>query len=414
MILVAIPLPRYNRSRLSLPWTVIHVKPGRTALKENVSVAVNGNSQSAVGARLSAVDWDFPSANGCVDIHSIHPYPAKFIPEIPRRLIRVLGVQPGTAVLDPFCGCGTTLVESQAAGFSSIGVDLNPIACLISRVKTSPLPPSLLETAAKCAETAGSNKNPIIPSIPNLDHWFLRPVQEALASLLSEVASLPDLVVRDHLRLAISSIIVRVSNQDSDTRYAAIPKRVTFDDVLSAFLNACKRLVSCKKEVPILQNATVIEHDAMTLTRHNISQPVSLVITSPPYPNAYEYWLYHKYRMWWLGDDPIRVRSREIGARPNFFRKNHATAEDFRHHMHKLFGFLMQVLCSGGYVCVVIGRSKIHGKEVDNAAFVVSVAEEWSLRQIADLTRRIAPTRKSFNLSHARIKNENLLVFQRS
>ena len=43
-------------------------------------------------------------------------------------------------------------------------------------------------------------------------------------------------------------------------------------------------------------------------------------MTSPPYPNAYEYWLYHKYRMYWLGMDPIAVRQQEIGARPHYFR----------------------------------------------------------------------------------------------
>ena len=46
----------------------------------------------------------------------------------------------------------------------------------------------------------------------------------------------------------------------------------------------------------------------------DIPRRVGLVITSPPYPNAYEYWLYHKYRMYWLGLDPIAVKKQEIGA----------------------------------------------------------------------------------------------------
>jgi len=57
--------------------------------------------------------------------HNFHTYPAKFIPQIPRTIIRQLSV-PGDIVLDPFCGCGTTLVEAKLLGRSSIGIELNP------------------------------------------------------------------------------------------------------------------------------------------------------------------------------------------------------------------------------------------------------------------------------------------------
>ena len=52
------------------------------------------------------------------------------------------------------------------------------------------------------------------------------------------------------------------------------------------------------------------------------------LVTSPPYPNAYEYWLYHKYRMYWLGFDPIPIRENEIGARPHYFKTNHQDETD--------------------------------------------------------------------------------------
>ena len=87
---------------------------------------------------LEAVDWDFRRRATDRKIEGIHPYPAKFIAEIPRALLTALPMQRGTAVLDPFCGSGTTLVECQRRGIPAIGIDLNPIACLISRVKTAP------------------------------------------------------------------------------------------------------------------------------------------------------------------------------------------------------------------------------------------------------------------------------------
>src|SRR2546421_12091818 len=37
--------------------------------------------------------------------------------------------------LDPFCGCGTTLLESARQGVCSYGVDLNPLATFLAQTK---------------------------------------------------------------------------------------------------------------------------------------------------------------------------------------------------------------------------------------------------------------------------------------
>jgi hypothetical protein len=43
----------------------------------------------------------------------------------------------GGPVLDPFCGSGTTLIESRRLGLPSVGIDLNPVAVLIARTSTA-------------------------------------------------------------------------------------------------------------------------------------------------------------------------------------------------------------------------------------------------------------------------------------
>ena len=364
--------------------------------------------------KLANVDWDFPERVSHSGIEGLHPYPAKFVAELPRTLLNILPIPAETAVLDPFCGSGTTLVESQRHGLASVGIDVNPIACLMSQVKTESVPPGLAETARDVLDRAQRERDPAIPAIPNLDHWFRRPVQKALAALTSALTAVPT-EYQAPLRLALSSIIVRVSNQESDTRYAAVEKQVAAEDVFRGFAQATRRIsdVLQKRPYPLVP-ATVLEADTLALDPKQILGRIGLVITSPPYPNAYEYWLYHKYRMWWLGFDPIAVKTQEIGARAHFFKRNHHTAEDFVRQMTQTFALLQAVLVPDGYACFVVGRSRIHGRVVDNARIIEDAGLAAGFERVFAAERALAPNRKSFNLSHANIKTETVLLLRRA
>lgn len=362
---------------------------------------------------LAKIDWNFTQRTRQNHIEGIHPYPAKFIPEIPATLLDWLPLPSGTVVLDPFVGSGTTLVECQRRGLSSIGVDLNPIACLISRVKTGPLARGIDQALDDVLNFAIGMPKVEIPDIPNLSHWFAVPIQETVARLTTAIrASQP--VFQDVLSLALSSILVRVSNQESDTRYAAIEKNVTSASVFAAFASAVRRIEAAltSRDYKLAQ-ARILERDTLSLTAADFSQPIGAIITSPPYPNAYEYWLYHKYRMWWLGHDPLAVKEREIGARAHFFKTSRHTADSFVHQMTRTFEMITAVLVPNGYACFVVGRSKIHGKIVDNASIIETAAESFGFRLAFRAERVIAATRKAFNLSHANIKTETLLVLTR-
>ena len=385
-------------------------------LVADASRSFNSNSgfaDSLLEKHLRSVDWDFPERVAHSDIEGIHPYPAKFVTELPRALLDNLPVQDGTVVLDPFCGSGTTLVECQRRGLPSVGIDLNPIACLMTRVKTAPLPLGLEEAAHALLVRARRVRKPVIPDIPNLGHWFERPVQNALAALTEAIDGTPA-PCRDIFQLALSSIIVRVSNQESDTRYAAVEKNVAADDVFTGFLRAYRRIqVALDARDYSLAPVGIIEADTLALDPKQIKDRVSLVITSPPYPNAYEYWLYHKYRMWWLGHDPIEVKSREIGARAHFFKKNHHTPEDFVWQMRQTFSLINAVLVRGGYACFVVGRSRIHGHIIDNAQTIEDAGRAAGFERVFSAERILSANRKSFNLSHANIKTETVLVLRR-
>ena len=370
-------------------------------------------------ARFVHTDWSFSSRTAPSPIEALHPYPAKFVADLPRRLLDILPVPRGTAVLDPFCGSGTTLVECQRRGLPAVGIDLNPIACLISQVKTSPLAGGLAATAASVVGQVAGRKNAAnVPDLPRLDHWFAPEVQRALAGLTAAIATAPP-DHRDALRLALSSIVVRVSNQESDTRYAAICKKVRAADAFAGFRRAADRIEKALAArdyalapVSVLESDTTSVNPDELVSVVNDGRRVGLVITSPPYPNAYEYWLYHKYRMYWLGMDPLAVKVREIGARAHFFKRNPHTADDFARQMKQTLELLRAVLVRGGYVCFVIGRSRIHGQTVDNAAIIEEVGWSLGFARVLSAKRTLAAASKSFNPSYGRIKTETILVLR--
>ncbi len=105
------------------------------------SVALSNTPQSITIAdfvgdtndALSSIDWDFSDAPASKGLHAIHPYPAKFISQIPRKLIELFHPGDFSVILDPFCGSGTTLAEAIDLGLNAYGIDVHPIACLTAQ-----------------------------------------------------------------------------------------------------------------------------------------------------------------------------------------------------------------------------------------------------------------------------------------
>ncbi len=137
-----------------------------------------------------------------------------------------------------------------------------------------------------------------------------------------EVALINDEKVRDLLLVSMSAIIVNVSNQESDTRYAAINKNINLGKTITLFMKKSNDLINFHKhfmkkiprknvKVKIFQTDT---RDLKFIPKNS----VDIIITSPPYANTYDYYLYHKHRMRWLSMDVSYAQYNEIGSRREF------------------------------------------------------------------------------------------------
>ena len=99
---------------------------------------------------LPADYWDFREDDTKEFTHGIHNYPAMMVCPISRNIIRLVKeIQPVNALLDPFAGSGTVLVEGMLSGIEEVaGNDINPLALLLTKVKTTPIQSEFLNKEA--------------------------------------------------------------------------------------------------------------------------------------------------------------------------------------------------------------------------------------------------------------------------
>src|SRR3989344_8377422 len=97
------------------------------------------------GIKYKDISWDFRKDFTKYSNHGFHTYPAMMIPQVARRLIRTYG-KNAKVLLDPFMGSGTALLEATLhTNFEkAYGIDINPLALLISKVKTTPIDSKIL------------------------------------------------------------------------------------------------------------------------------------------------------------------------------------------------------------------------------------------------------------------------------
>ena len=405
------------------------------AIVEQATTANSTSIQSSAISKLKATDWNLTTANTAYLTHNIHPYPAKFIPQIPNMLIQELS-SVGDTVADIFCGSGTTLLEARQLKRNTIGLDANPLATLISRVKTTPLRACALDILTEHGEAVqrlAASIDPVggdlfsqglpfksdawRPDAKVCELWFEPFVVEELAELRRLIDEVPSAPVRNLCAVTLASIIVVVSLQDSDTRYVRRKKRITPGDTVKRYL---RQLHANTRAVEKLADVIEPRFSCNVVTANVLAPPelppFDLVVTSPPYPNAFSYHLYHRTRLLWLGLDPAPFKSIEIGSHRKYSAKgpNRATVETFEAELNTIVSWLYGQLTDRGYVCFVVGDSTIAGERIDNAQLVVNVAGEQGFEEHARINRSIAQTRKALNPKMGGIKTEKIVILQKT
>jgi site-specific DNA-methyltransferase (cytosine-N4-specific) len=370
---------------------------------------------------LQEIDFDFIGEDTSYLTHSFHPYPAKFPPQLPKQILLTFSKQ-GETVLDPFCGSGTTMVEARLQGINSVGVDVNGLACLLSKVKSTPLfldqclliEKIMQEIANESFYWQMGDKQAVqLPNIEGLAHWFQTNVAEELTFLRKKIETISDNDVKDFFKVVLSSIIVRVSNQESDTRFAAINKNIPDSFALKIFLEKAnefyKRIKIFSEQATNKVTVKVFNADSRDLSFLK-SESFDLIITSPPYANTYDYYLYHKFRKRWLDLDVAFAQYNEIGSRREFSSLKKST-EKWVEDLQKSFAEMSRVLKAGKQAFIVIGDSVIRKQLLKIDEAISGFAHSVGFKVIDIVSSDLANHSRLFNPAFVqRGKKEHLIL----
>ena len=231
-------------------------------------------------------------------------------------------------------GSGTTVLEASLLGRRAIGVDLDPLALRVSRVKTRAVDHEHLRSAGDSVVTSADvllkDKATLDTELERrfgpatrdfLDYWFSRETQHELLALLLTIEEEPATDLREVLEVVFSSIIITKSGGVSLARDLAHtrPHRVAGKVIQSAIAQFRIRL---RKSLTAL---AALPDDVLPVELHHADarqlplddESVDLVITSPPYANAIDYMRAHKFSLVWFGE-PISslsaLRATYIGS----------------------------------------------------------------------------------------------------
>lgn len=286
--------------------------------------------------------WDFKDCDTSGLVHGIHSYPAMMIYPISRNLLNILTeIRPFNTILDPFSGSGTVLVEAMLKGINRIyGNDLNPLARLISKVKTTLVEEEILlknktqvlkniekaysinskllseidnyiltKKGLDITEKTGwgdnapsyikeflsiNNSNLEVPDFKNIGFWFKPKVILELQIIKNEILKIEDKDIKDFFLIAFSETIRLVSNRRNGEfkMYRMTPEKIykfnpnvkdTFTKIL---LKNIEKEIEFSKEINDNSiNIMIANNDAKNL-EDIPNASIDLIITSPPYGDS--------------------------------------------------------------------------------------------------------------------------------
>lgn len=401
--------------------------------------------------------------------HGLFRFPGRFHPPLVAHL---LGLHPEAKIIgDPMVGSGTVAVEAVACGKDGLYSDVDPLSCLLTRAKSRPVDPNwLLKTVqsiiakSQPMAKAGVKQSEALDSIddlegstqfrapPNLFHWFEPYIIVNLCKTLHSAAEVRcSSRRRDALLAVFAGVLRRLSRADPNTssglevtriRLEALKNGLRFD-MASELMRKANLLAQGYRELSETSgkvDVEVVQFDTRnwsTLCAQSGKWP-DLIVTSPCYISAIEYWRRHKLEYSWLGLVPpenlagvkhsflgMGDEEPEVEKLPDYVQRTYAklnkigrrsdarTLARYFCDSSKWLAEVANVLDrTDGIAYVVVGSNTNHGITVDTPYALQQIATSEGLFVSCLMRYRIKNSYMQYPTKGKRIKVESILKME--
>lgn len=361
-------------------------------------------------------------------LHSLVKWHGRFTHYETRWAIEsFLGGRSGSTVLDPFCGSGTVLLEAVLAGHWAYGLDCDPLARLVAKVKTTPLPPNLRESDFRPIRLFLDNLEvpesltSELAQFQNRDHWFTPSAQSGLARILYSIRAVDDPDFRDMLMVSLANVVRPVSTADPKqifpertAHFEAKRPHVSEGHVIRLFRQEVWRVVGLLTRFVPQARASVIGDDARHIPLPDGSERsgVGLVDTNPPYIGAIDY-----VRAFRLERYVLQLVERDSDIRRKWIGQDRTDPSAFYADMGRVVGEIARVLQPGGYCVLRTANVRVHDVSLDVVDRFKTLFADVGMDHIVKVTDRISDERRTLffvNRKHnGYIAEDYQLVFRK-
>jgi tRNA G10 N-methylase Trm11 len=245
------------------------------------------------------VDWAFSDFRTW-GLHFIHKHEGKADPWLARSALNLLGLNENDTVLDPFCGSGTFIADSPLLNLSAIGVDINPLSTMITKVKcnlTNISLPQLRDSLIRVQKRSPASL---------LAKDKLRSIQSELdkdskkkllgkEDFILEILSIKDAIdefsddqsVKDFLYVILSRSITQIGARQQEGKSNAMSNFVR--DAIAFYLQIyASQEILHKLDITTKSRCKISTSNARNI-RTVVDGKVDGIVTSPPYFDALDY-----------------------------------------------------------------------------------------------------------------------------
>ena len=267
--------------------------------------------------------WSFKKDCERDYVHGLFAYPAMMVPQMQREILNVfknkISDRNSFTIFDPFMGSGTIMVEGMLQGANIIGIDINPLAYLVSKVKTTIYSiKSLDKSVCMLFENIDqTDRTGVETNFDSINKWFKLDVIQDLDHIKKQIEKENSLKIRRYMWVSFSEAVRTVSNSRSSTYKLHIKDEKKIDDfdkdTIAVFKNIMSKNLKSTKQFQkrledlnlIVKNKTrcsyngvikILLGNSLKLSK-KISEQYSpdLVITSPPYGDNHTTVTYGQY-----------------------------------------------------------------------------------------------------------------------